>query len=311
MQYRPDGNTPDAAAADAAKCFRDWGTLRYWFRGVEKCAPWVRKIHFVTWGHLPPWLNAEHPKLHIVNHREFMPEGSLPTFNSQALEMNMHRIPGLAERFVYFNDDYFLLDKVHVRDFFDGDLPRDCAVMSPIFPERFGTGTVQINDMEIVSSYFNGLSAVFRNKKKWFAPCYGVHLARTFLLLPFGRMCGLYEPHIPNAFLKSTFEEIWEKEPGLLRATSFSRFRQKDNVNQWLIRYWQIMSGRFVPRSPKIGHFFDLSGDMNMITEVLKKRRYKMVCLNDSDSIRDMEERKEKLHRAFEELFPNKSEFER
>ena len=78
MKYRPDGNMPDAAAANAAKCFRDWGTLKYWFRGVEKWAPWVRKIHFVTWGHLPAWLNTDHPKLHIVRHGEFMPEGSLP-----------------------------------------------------------------------------------------------------------------------------------------------------------------------------------------------------------------------------------------
>ena len=29
--------------------FRDWNNLRYWFRGVEKFAPWVRKVHFVTW----------------------------------------------------------------------------------------------------------------------------------------------------------------------------------------------------------------------------------------------------------------------
>ena len=33
--------------------YRDWDNLQYWFRGVEKFTPWVRKIHFVTWGHLP------------------------------------------------------------------------------------------------------------------------------------------------------------------------------------------------------------------------------------------------------------------
>ena len=38
--------------------FRDWELLKYWFRGVEKYAPWVRKIHFVTWGHYPSWLNV-------------------------------------------------------------------------------------------------------------------------------------------------------------------------------------------------------------------------------------------------------------
>ena len=70
----------------------------------------VRRIHFVTWGHLPSWLNKEHPKLNIVNHKDFIPEKYLPTFNSHAL-WNMHRIPGLAENFVYFNDDMFLIKR--------------------------------------------------------------------------------------------------------------------------------------------------------------------------------------------------------
>ena len=48
--------------------YRDWGLLRYWFRGVETCAPWVRKIHFVTWGHIPAWLDVSNPKLNIVRH---------------------------------------------------------------------------------------------------------------------------------------------------------------------------------------------------------------------------------------------------
>ena len=53
--------------------FRDWDTLKYWFRGVEKFAPWVNKIHFITWGHLPEWMNTENPKLHIVNHKDYIP----------------------------------------------------------------------------------------------------------------------------------------------------------------------------------------------------------------------------------------------
>lgn len=87
--------------------YREWGLLRYWFRGVERFAPWVRTIHFVTWGHLPPWLNTQHPKLHIVSHADYIPAAYLPTFNSNTIEWNFHRIPGLSERFVLFNDDFF------------------------------------------------------------------------------------------------------------------------------------------------------------------------------------------------------------
>ena len=51
--------------------FRDWGLLQYWFRGVEKFAPWVNKVHFVTYGHLPEWLNTDHPKINIVKHADY------------------------------------------------------------------------------------------------------------------------------------------------------------------------------------------------------------------------------------------------
>ena len=90
---------------DREERYRDWDILQYWFRGVEKFAPWVRKIHFVTYGHLPKWLNTKNPKLHIVNHEDFIPEKYRPTFNSHVIEWNFHRIHGLSDNFVYFNDD--------------------------------------------------------------------------------------------------------------------------------------------------------------------------------------------------------------
>ncbi len=58
--------------------YRDWGLLRYWFRGVETFAPWVNRVHFVTCGHLPEWLNTEHPKLHVVKHADFIPGNIFP-----------------------------------------------------------------------------------------------------------------------------------------------------------------------------------------------------------------------------------------
>ena len=79
-----DGNDPawreefvrtrQAENDDASEIrYRDWRNLHYWFRSAERFAPWVRKVHFITWGHLPAWLRRDHPKLHIVNHRDFIP----------------------------------------------------------------------------------------------------------------------------------------------------------------------------------------------------------------------------------------------
>ena len=92
--------------------FRDYGFLKYWFRGVEKFAPWVRKIHFVTSGQKPEWLDANHPKIHLVNHKDYIPEQFLPTYNSVVIERYLHKIPGLAEHFVYFNDDFYIINTI-------------------------------------------------------------------------------------------------------------------------------------------------------------------------------------------------------
>jgi hypothetical protein len=92
--------------------YRDWGTLKYWFRSVERFAPWVRKIHFVTCGQVPEWMNTEHPKLNLVNHADYIPAEYLPTFSANPIELNFHRIAGLSEQFVYFNDDTFLSSPV-------------------------------------------------------------------------------------------------------------------------------------------------------------------------------------------------------
>ena len=72
--------------------YRDWQLLRFWFRGTEKFAPWVRKIHFVTWGHIPEWLNTHHEKLRIINHTDFIPRQYLPTFNSNTIDLCLHKI---------------------------------------------------------------------------------------------------------------------------------------------------------------------------------------------------------------------------
>ena len=45
-QYRPE----EQNNGDAKNRYRDWGLMPYWFRGVERYAPWVNRIWFVTNG---------------------------------------------------------------------------------------------------------------------------------------------------------------------------------------------------------------------------------------------------------------------
>ena len=93
--------------SNSANRFRDWGLMKYWFRGIEKYIPWFHKLYFVTWGHIPDFLNIDYPRLQIVRHEEYIPHEWLPTFSSHTIELNVHRISGLAEHFIYFNDDTY------------------------------------------------------------------------------------------------------------------------------------------------------------------------------------------------------------
>ncbi len=93
--------------------FRDIGVLKYIFRSLEKNMPWVRKIHFVTNGQYPTWLNLEHPKIYFHAHKDFfIYKDALPVFNSNAIELNFANIPDLSERFILFNDDMLVLKQV-------------------------------------------------------------------------------------------------------------------------------------------------------------------------------------------------------
>jgi len=120
LQLEPEGNSTDGEPPDpsAANRYRDNDELLYSMRSVFKYAPWVRNIILVTNGQVPSWLNLDHPRIRVVTHAEiFAHPDALPVFSSPAIEMNLHRIPGLSRRFLYFNDDVLLGSPVQPEDF--------------------------------------------------------------------------------------------------------------------------------------------------------------------------------------------------
>ena len=93
--------------------------LKYSLRSAEMYAPWINKIFIVTDNQIPNWLDTNHPKIKIIDHKEIMPEECLPCFNSNAIETCIDNIPELSEYFLYANDDMFFADSVQPSDFFD------------------------------------------------------------------------------------------------------------------------------------------------------------------------------------------------
>ena len=312
-QYSTDGKS-EVLDGDEAR-YRDWGILPYWFRAVEKYAPWVRRIHFITCGQIPKWLNLNHPKLHFVRHEDYIPHKWLPTFSSHPIELNMHRIEGLSEKFVYFNDDVFLNAPVKPEDFFVDGLPCDTAGLASAFICDSGISHIRVSNLEVISKNFDFRKQFRTNFTKWVSFKYGLKiLARTALLFPvcyWGASLGMCSLHTAHSFLKSTFTEVWDKAGKECESTSSHRFRDNADVNQYLMEWWQIMSGKFHPRSRKFSARYQFKRPGLEADDILR-HKHKVICLNDNEFIShaEFEEAARSVRDAYHQVLPEKSSFE-
>lgn len=297
-------------ADDSIVRYADWDNLNYWFRGIEKYAPWVNRIHFVTYGHLPKWLNVNHPKLNIVNHKDFIPLEFLPTFNSHTIELNMHRINGLSERFIYFNDDMFIINKVKSDDFFKNGKTRDRLILNVISPNDDLISNIIFNNIKVINRNFEKKIFFKRNFFKLIYPFYGREGIKNILNLPYKLFTGFQDDHIPYSYTKTLFQMIWDKEYDVLYKTCSNRFRNKEDVNQWLFRYWNLVYGNIIPCSSKHGRLFTITNDNDKMYKAIKTRKYKMICCNDSGQYTDFSVEVKKLKDVFEQILPDKSAFE-
>lgn len=306
QKYNPNPNTDSSLIR-----YRDWDNLKYWFRGVEKFAPWVNNIYFITCGHVPNWLNLNHPKLKFIKHEDYIPKEFLPTFNANPIELNLHRIKDLEEKFVYFNDDTFIIAPTKKEDFFKKGLPCDSAIITPfITGENSVSNHMILNDLEFINCNFN-LKEVFNaNKTKWLHPVYGMKNFRTLMMLPFNKFPGLAIQHLPSSFLKSSFTEVWKKNQYLFESTSKNKFRSKEDVNQYAIKFWQLCKGYFVPRKYNVGKNLIITDENEEIINIITNQKTKLLCINDNENLKDFEKNKNEINNAFEKILSEKSSFE-
>ena len=278
--------------------------------------PWVRKVHLVTWGHLPKWLDCDAPKLNIVRHTDYIPEKYLPTFNSNVIELNFNRIEDLAEHFVYFNDDTFPIRPLKPEDFFRNGLPCEAAHLDYItstghdlFPH------ILLNNVDVLNRHFNKKQVMKANKKAWYSPKYGLAPAvRNLLLTPFNNFPGIKWYHLPSPMLKSTFAKLWELEPDILDETSSNRQRSINDINLYLARNWNVVSGNFYPCAvQKSGQLYLLPSQGEEMIKSVRSQSTGLVCANDTENCTHEQflELKERLNSAFESILPEKSSFEK
>ncbi|MCO4638282.1 Receptor polysaccharide phosphotransferase [Streptococcus infantarius subsp. infantarius] len=216
---------------DGEQRYRDYDVFNYWFRMIEKNAPWVNNVYLITNGQKPDWLNLEHPKLKLVTHREFMPKEYLPTYNSAAIELNLHHIEGLSENYLYFNDDTYLIRDSQPSDFYKNGQPKLLAVYDALVPWPPFTNTYH-NNVELIYRHFPNKKALKPSPWKFFNFRYGSLVLKNLLLLPWGPTRYVNQ-HLPVPMKKSTLAHLWEIEGETLDKTSRNPIRDYGvDVNQ-------------------------------------------------------------------------------
>lgn len=307
---------PREEGADSHIHFESWDNLHLWFRAVEKFMPWVHRIVLITWGHVPEFLRTDHEKLLIVRHEDYLPAEYRPTYNSNVIELNVHRIKELGENFILFNDDTFPLAPVDESYYFQNNLPCDEAVEGIIIPKEEGAVAhmaryTQINNLMVINRHFDKRKMQQEHPDKWFAPAYGNLLERTESLSYWNTLGGIHDPHMANPLKKSTLAKLWELEPEVLDKCSRNHFRAHTDVTQYLIRYWQLCKGNFVPRRTLGKMCLIDSQNYQEYVQGIREGAYPMASINESCTPAEFTFIREAINSALAQLLPEKSSFEK
>ena len=278
-----------ALAANASR-YTSRDELRYSLRSLEMYAGWVRHIYVVTDGQLPGWLATDHPDLTVVSHAElFGDRGRLPTFNSHAIESQLHHIDGLAENYLYLNDDVFLGRPVTPELFVLGNgLARFFLSSVKVTP-----GPVRPGDLPITSAAKNN---------------------RDLLLEKFGRVTTHKFQHAPYSLRRSTMFELEDLFADQVAATAASQFRSPTDlsISAALGHYYAFLTGRAVPGRLHYTYADIARPDTpERLETLLRKRGFDAFCLNDHDSSQLSQEAADAVAEFLRRYFPLPSRFER
>lgn len=236
--------------------FRSWGTEHLLIRCVKKFMPFVRTIYIILAreSQKQPWMDEE--GVRVVYHREFIPERFLPTFNSCAIEMFLHLIPDLSERFIYGNDDMFPLAPLTEDDFFEGYTPclHHKEIVYPTQPTVFHKSC--------------------RCGQMFVAKEFGLDMSNVLIR----------GGHSLTPMLKTTWLYLWYIGKADIEK-SVSPFRETKNFNQWICPWWHYLSGDYIDKVPQKVYV----STKNSVDDVVKAIRDSrgIVCINDNECEKD------------------------
>ena len=173
-------------------------------------------------------------------------------------------------------------------------------------------GYILWNNISCLNEHFDLRTCMTQHKDQWFADCYPDKvLADNCLAASLRHFPGFDCPHLPQPYLKSTFAAAWEKARVRLNYASKQKFRTWSDHTEWLMRYWQLASGQFVPYVRQSGQAISLDLEKEKIKETLLSTQNRVVCLNEGERSVDYLSRRAYLKNLFERVLPQKSAFEK
>lgn len=264
--------------------YRDYGTLKYLLRGIEKNMTWIRKVHLILYStsQIPDWLNTNCEKLEIHYHKEFIPINLLPTFNSNCIEMYLHNIKSLSENYILFNDDQFVLNGIQEDLFVEND---KCVCQIEETPLRFNLDQSNIfretldNNLKFEINYCADNNLTIKKFR---------------------------HHHLPEVHSKSNEWFVVNKyNKFFILSLIESRFRSRKNLTNWVFSdIIKLKNNRINKKIYNNSKYIKLSDNFEKI------RGCDLVCVNDDGNC-NFEERTQKLIEFLDSIYPNKSSFEK
>ncbi len=277
--------------ANHAERFRNRDELKYSFRSIEMFAPFVRNIYLVTNGQIPEWLNLDNPRVRVVTHAEiYRNPDHLPTFNSSGIETQLHHVPGLAEHFLYFNDDFFLGSYCTPEDFFH---PNGALKYFPT-DQRVCEADVNETTEEYLLADVNGLGLIR-----------GIHGSSNVEIMS----------HVPYPSSKSLLERMENHFATSFEKCASSRFRSPNDIRPIAFMQYHFGYQEHLTVPDQITHRYLALWKPTIDKQfdgVAKNRAFKTICINDVGVDPAKVEQTDKLvHDFLNAYFPFKSSFEK
>jgi hypothetical protein len=276
--------------------FRDWDTLRYLLRSIEKNANWVNKVVLCVFDEyqIPNWLNINNNRLKIVYHKDYIPNSCIPTFNGLCSSAFLFGNDCLENNIISCNDDYIFVNKCKETDFFIND---KCVKYYEELPNAYNFYHQRCKDV---------WCGIMANTIEYKAKITG-------------SWKNYYTRHVPCSFHKADFLEFYKNNYTVLKK-EFSKYeskiRQITNLLPEYIVDWiqgdkqDYIQDKDFYNNYKVIDLYKHTNYQDIMNACLTK---KCICLNDQSSMMneaEFHDMKNKVIRILSAIFPNKCSFE-